>query len=305
MKLLRFTIISFLLCVAFSSDVSAKPKTKRVTLERVTHLVVNIVPDLGVHFIFPFVLDENDSTIPFTSVSTNKIFKTDRKPNRNSFVILIDQDHVPEEYRGQNLPQYFGNLFLVAGDYNITIELRITDKLEEHFTEYVFELRKLEEELLIQKVIDHRIAALEAEYQRRLEALDDLAEEKVIHKLGELAAVPPRTKNIKEEQELRLDDGVIALFVDRALHYGRFVSFVYQIENSTDKLLNVTGIQLFQVNKKEHTSGEIHAVQELPPRLMADQVFDGVLSIKGSDLNPEEYLTMRVTTNKGEIEATW
>ncbi len=270
-----------------------------------THLTVNILPDMGSHFIFPFLLDENDSTIPFTNVSTNKLFKTDRSKNRNSFVVLIDGDQVPEEYRGKPLPQYYGNLFLVAGDYNITIELRTTNDIEKHFTEYVFELGPVEEELLLQKMVQNRIALLEKDYQSRLEQIDDLAEDKVISKLGELAAQPPKEKNIKEEQTIDSEDGTIVLFVDRALQYGRFMSYVYQIENRTHKALSITGIQLLQDTEEGGTPSNIHSVQDLPPRLMVDQTFDGVVSVNRKNVDPEKLITLRITTNKGEILATW
>ncbi len=305
MKLLPYTIISLLFCFGSVLKVSAKPQTKRVTLKRVTHLTVDILPDMGSHFIFPFVLDENDSTIPFTNVSTNKLFKTERSKNRNTFVVSIDGDQVPEEYRGRALPQYYGNLFLVAGDYNITVELRTTNDLEKHFTEYIFELGDLEEELLLQKMVQNRLALLEKDFQKRLAEIDDLAEDKVITKLGELAAQPPIVKNIKEEQELQSDDGPIVLYVDRALQYGRFVSYVYQIENRTNKALSVTGIQVLQNNEEGGTPSRIHSVQDMPPRLMVDQIFNGVVSMNRRHVDPENLITLRITTNKGDVNATW
>ncbi len=305
MKLLHLTIISFLVFFASALNVLAEPKTKTVILKRITQLTVNILPDMGSHFIFPFILDENDSEIAFSSVSTNKLFKTDRKPNRNSFVVLIDQTQVPEEYLGRELPQYYGNLFLVAGGYNVTIELRTTNDIKKHYTEYVFKLGELEEELLIQKMVQNRMAALEKEYQERLDKVDELAEDKVITKLGELAAKEPKIRNIKEIKKLSTDDGPIILKVDRALQYGRFTSYAYTLENMTNKALSVTGIEILEHNKENDTKNEIHSVRELPPRLMADQIFDGVISINSTHLNPDEYLTMRVTTNKGEINATW
>ncbi len=305
MKLLPFTIISLFIYFASLVDASAKPQTKTVTLKRVTHLTVEILPDMGSHFIFPFILDENDSEIPFTNVSTNKIFKVDRKPKRNSFVVLIDQNRVPEAYRGgMELPEYRGNLFLVAGDYNITIEMKITNQINKHYTEYIFEMDQIEEELLIQKMVENRVALLEKDYQERLKKIDELAEDKVITKLGELAATKPIIKNIKEIQTLSTNDGPIVLKVDRALKYGRFVSFVYQIENQTNKALSVVGVEIFQHEQSEQET-TIYSVKDLPPRVMADQIFDGVVSINGTNLNPEAYITLRLTTNKGEIKATW
>ncbi len=249
MKFLQFTIISFLICIGLVVNVSAKLETKTVILKRVTHLVIEIVPDLGTHLIFPFILDEGDSAIPFTMVSTNKIFLTERKPKRNSFVIMVDREKMPADLH--KIPEYYGNLFLVVGDYNLTIELKTTDDLTKQVTEYVFELGDMEEELLIQKVINNRVALLEAGYQKRLDEIDELAEKKVISKLAELATTSPKVSNIKEEKIISSDDGDIVLYVDQALQYGRFVSFTYEIENKTDKPLSVTAIQLLQKTKNK------------------------------------------------------
>ncbi len=50
---------------------------------------------------------------------------------------------------------------------------------------------------------------------------------------------------------------------------------------------------------------DLNAVLELPPRLMADQVFNGVVSTMAGRLNEDEYLTLQVITNKGVLKATW
>jgi len=276
-----------------------------VVLKKITHLVVEIVPDLGTHFIFPFVLDEGDSAIPFTMVSTNKVFATERKAKRNSFVVLIDREKIPPEFQGKALPQYFGNLFLTVGDYMVSIELRTTHDLKKHYTDIVFKLGDFEQEILIQKVIQKRLEKLEAEYQAMMKDVDLLAEKKVIEKLGELAMRSPITRNIKEEKIERLEGAEIVLYVDRSLRYGSFLSFVYEIENRGEKGLTVTGIRLFQEDKASESQREIQAEVALPPRLMSDEITKGVISMEADLITSEALLTLEVMTNKGKIEARW
>jgi len=305
LKLLRFTIISFVFILGASGLVSAEPRTKTVELTKITHLVVEIVPDLGTRFTFPFVLDEADSAIPFTMVSTNKIFQTERKEKRNTFVVLVDREKIPPEFQSGQIPAYFGNIFVTAGDYMVTIELRTTNSLKAHFTDIVFKMGKVEEEILIQKVIDQRIKTLEADYEKKLEEIDKLASQKVIEKIGELAITSPKIKNIKEEKKERLDDALVVLYVDRSLSYGPFVSFVYEIENQSDSGLTVSNIRLLQNNEAQGIPIEIQSQTDLPPRLMADQKYEGVISVTAESLSPDELLTLEVITNKGKIETTW
>ncbi|MFQ5543522.1 MAG: hypothetical protein ACE5FY_04115 [Nitrospiria bacterium] len=276
-----------------------------MTLKKITHLVVEIVPDLGTHFIFPFVLDEGDSAIPFTMVSTNKVFSTARKEKRNSFVVLVDREKIPPQFQGGEIPQYFGNLFLTAGDYMVSIELRTTNDLTQHYTDIVFKFGPLEQEILIQKVIDQRVRRLESEYRQRMEEIDLLAEKKVVEKLGELAIRTPVTRKIKEEAVERLGEGEVVLYVDRSLSYGPFLSIVYEIENKGRTGLTITDIRLMQENTVLGSNIEIKSEKDFPPRLMSDQTHKGVISITKNIITPDGLLTLQVTTNKGNIETTW
>ncbi len=284
---------------------SAEPREKTVTLKKITHLVVEIVPDLGTHFIFPFVLDEGDSAIPFTMVSTNKVFSTERKEKRNSFVVLIDREKIPPQFQGGEMPQYFGNLFLTVGDYMVSIELRTTNDLTRHYTDIVFKFGAIEQEILIQKVIKKRLEKLEAEHSQRMAEIESLAEKKVIGKLGALAIRTPSTRKIKEETIERLGGGEVVLYVDRSLSYGPFLSIVYEIENKGKSGLTITDINLMQENTILGSKVELKIEKELPPRLMPDQIHKGVISMTKDLVIPEELLTLQVSTNRGDIETTW
>ncbi len=276
-----------------------------MTLEKFTNLVVEIVPDLGTRFVFPFVLDDHkESYIPFTLNSTNVVFRTDRQKERNSFVVDIDRTKVDEAFK-ENMPEYRGILFITAADYLITIELRTTKKLDDQVTDIIFKLGDLEQEVLIQKVIDKRILALEADYQQELEKVDALASQKVLAKIGELIVETPKIKNIKEEAIFNFGRDAVVLYVDRSVTYGPYVSFVYEIENEGDSGLSVSHIRLLQTNEEQGASLELPSETSLPPRLMADQKYTGVISVTADVLSEDEYLTLEAITNKGKIETKW
>ena len=86
------------LIVSFSAR--AEPRVKHVTLTQETTLVIELVPDLGTRFVFPFVLDEQDEYVPFTSTITNPAFASIREPGRNSFVVTIPPSPVVMDLRG-------------------------------------------------------------------------------------------------------------------------------------------------------------------------------------------------------------
>ena len=66
-------IAALLVCLA-TSTAHAEPRAKTVELHKRTNLVVYVVPDLGVRFTFPFILDEQDAYVPFTLNITNPAF---------------------------------------------------------------------------------------------------------------------------------------------------------------------------------------------------------------------------------------
>ncbi|HFE37502.1 MAG TPA: hypothetical protein ENK06_03650, partial [Gammaproteobacteria bacterium] len=105
----------------------AAPKIKRIELQAFTQFTLDMVPDLGTRFIFPFVLDEESDNIPFTLKMTNPVFTHQRVPGRNFFVVELPPMSQPNTTNPVS-PVYLGNLFINAGGYNITVLLRSSNK---------------------------------------------------------------------------------------------------------------------------------------------------------------------------------
>lgn len=290
-----------LLSAAFCLPAQAAPKNRNVVLAKHTTITVEIVPDLGTRFIFPFVLDEQDEYVPFTLNITNPKFVSKREPGRNSFVVTIP----PQE--GGRAPQYYGNLFVTVAGYAITVELRSTTDLTKHYSDVTFELGNAERENLIQKGIAQRTKALEAEYKKKFDDLEKLADLKAMSRVGVIAQKSPSTKRIKEEQKLTLKNGDnITLFVDRALTYEPYTIFTFQIDSdSNTQGVTILDAKLFGLDPDTKQPRPIESGKDVPPRIPPRESVNGVLTTLDTSLNPKEILKLVVLTDKGEVSAQW
>lgn len=288
------------LSAVLAAPVAASPKVREVVLQKHTTLTVEMVPDLGTRFIFPFVLDEQDEYVPFTLNLTNPAFVSKREPGRNSFVVTIP----PTGARGA--PSY-GNLFVTVAGYEITVELRTTTDLNKHYSDVNFELGDGERESLIQKGIAQRTRVLEAEYKKKMDDLEKLADLKAMGRVGVIAQKSPSTRRIKEEQKLTLKNGdTITLFVDRAITYEPYTIFTFEVDSdSNTQGVTVLDAKLFGVDADSKQLRPIEAAKDVPPRIPPRESVNGVITTMEASLNPKEYLRLVILTDKGEVSAQW
>lgn len=288
------------LSAVVAAPVAASPKVREVVLQKHTTLTVEMVPDLGTRFIFPFVLDEQDEYVPFTLNLTNPAFVSKREPGRNSFVVTIP----PTGARGA--PSY-GNLFVTVAGYEITVELRTTTDLNKHYSDVNFELGDGERESLIQKGIAQRTRVLEAEYKKKMDDLEKLADLKAMGRVGVIAQKSPSTRRIKEEQKLTLKNGdTITLFVDRAITYEPYTIFTFEVDSdSNTQGVTVLDAKLFGVDADSKQLRPIEAAKDVPPRIPPRESVNGVITTMEASLNPKEYLRLVILTDKGEVSAQW
>lgn len=288
------------LSAVVAAPVAASPKVREVVLQKHTTLTVEMVPDLGTRFIFPFVLDEQDEYVPFTLNLTNPAFVSKREPGRNSFVVTIP----PTGARGA--PSY-GNLFVTVAGYEITVELRTTTDLNKHYSDVNFELGDGERESLIQKGIAQRTRVLEAEYKKKMDDIEKLADLKAMGRVGVIAQKSPSTRRIKEEQKLTLKNGdTITLFVDRAITYEPYTIFTFEVDSdSNTQGVTVLDAKLFGVDADSKQLRPIEAAKDVPPRIPPRESVNGVITTMEASLNPKEYLRLVILTDKGEVSAQW
>ena len=296
MRLLSYlALCSFLFAI---NTAYAEPRAKSVELHKRTTLTVYVVPDLGTRFSFPFILDEQDSYVPFTLNITNPAFVNGREKGRNYFVITA-----PVKSEGSML----GNVFVSVAGYEISVELRTTNDLSKHYSDIVFTLTNEAREELIQQSIAQRTAALEQEYKKKIEELDAAAEQKAIARVGRLAIKKPDTKRIKEESRLKLPNGdSIVLYVDQVVNYDPYSIYLFNVEaDSGSKGLTILDAKLFSVDADTKQVRPIESAKDVPTRVQPNQEVQGAITVLGSALNPNNLLRLQVVTDKGMVEAQW
>ena len=275
----------------------ATPRVQKVTLHEHTSLTVYLMQNLGSRFIFPFILDEQDSYVPYTSQITNPAFAYQRDPGRNSFVVSMPSGNINQ----------VGNMFVTVAGYTITIELRTTNDPTKIYSDYEFVLTNEQRENLIQKGIQQRTQALEAEYKKKFADLDKLADQKAIARVGVLAMSEPTHTSIKEENKLALANGdKLSLYVREGVTFGGYTTFAFEVSTNSDSQgARILDAKLFSVNSDTKLARPIETANELPQRLQPNDVVKGYMTTLDNTLNPKELLKLQVLTDKGMLEVTW
>jgi len=303
MRLAITSLLVLFLGVAQAASMAApiKPAFKHVTLERFTSLVVEIPPDHGTRFIFPFVLDEKDEFVPFTMDNTNSaIFTSSRKEGRNSFVISV-----PAPSQGGSLPTYHGNLFITVAGYNLSVLLKTTNDLKKHFSDVVFELSEKEQQDTIARQIEREKQKLQSDYAAREAQFDQQVDSRMLANLGQLALNGSDDDNIKESRRIDIGaDESVELYVDKALRYGSFTSIVFEIKNETVNTdLVIEDVRLFGI--KDDTPDQVIASAiKMPPSVRAKSETRGVLT-SAVDVLAFNRLKLVLLTDHGEFDIKW
>jgi hypothetical protein len=294
---MRYFIFAVLFC--FITQAQAEPRAKPVELHKRTTLVAEILPDLGVRFTFPFVLDEQDAYVPFTLNITNPSFELQkREAGRNYFVITVKQ----------NSPiNMLGEVFITVAGFEITIELKTTNNLSKFYSDIVFKLNKDDREDLIQKAIAQRTKSLESAYKKIFADIENISDQKAVARVGRLALTTPTHQGIKEEAKLKLSNGDrVSLFVDEVVDYDPYSIFVFNlIDDSNTQGISILDAKIFSVDKDTKQERPLDIGKDLPPRVQPNEKIQAAITILNKNLNPKEYLKLQVLTDKGILEAQW
>lgn len=286
-----------LFCCA-TTTAQAEPRSKAVELHKRTNLVVYVVPDLGVRFTFPFILDEQDAYVPYTLNITNPSFIDKREKGRNYFVITE---------KAGSPSNMLGDVFMTVAGFEISIELRTTNDLSKHYSDIVFDLTDEAREALIQQGIAQRTLALEQEYKKKFEDLDAAAEQKAIAMVGRLAIKKPDTHRINEETKLKLPNGdAVVLYVEQAVDYDPYSIILFSVAADSDsKGLTILDAKLFSIDANTKQARPIESSKDVPSRVQPDQEVKGAITVLGAGLNPKNLLRLQVVTDKGVVQAEW
>ena len=285
----------------------AAPKIKRIELQAFTQFTLDMVPDLGTRFIFPFVLDEESDNIPFTLKMTNPVFTHQRVPGRNFFVVELPPMSQPNTTNPVS-PVYLGNLFINAGGYNITVLLRSSNKTANHITDVVFELSDESRQRLIQDAVDEQLLLMTANFKEKERALDTQAHQIALRKIGRLVLEGGDTDRIAEENTFDLRDGSQAIVVvNRLQRYADFRIVTYELfyDGEQDEDLIIRDVQLYGEKSGAGTNQLIPSVFKLRPRLQTGESVSGFVATDQPDLAGFTQFTLAFITSQGNFEMIW
>jgi len=299
-----FILLAILLhpLAAHSEQPKDGPKKRVVVLSEFTTLTIDIVPDLGTRFVFPFVLDEqtNARTVPFTSNMTSNVFVSDRENGRNTFVVTVA---LPDGADPQ--AQYLGNFFVTVAGYNIAVRLRTTNDLLKHVDDIKFKLGDQARTRLIDDEIEKRMATLRLEYQRKSDALSAETDLRALSKIGYLAMTEPDITSIHEVNSVVLDSGEkLELSVSRLKKFGRFTVIPFEFTSKLTEGIRILDVKLFGQND----GGPEQLIETglmVTRRVESGEAVTGTLSTLYPSLMDFDAVRIVLSTNRGEVAVKW
>lgn len=300
MRPLRQFGLACILILLSATASAVTPKIKHVALEEFTTLTLKVVPDLGVRFVFPFVLDEQDDYVPFTLNITNPMFNHDRKDGRNSFVVTV-----PPPPDGGQIPTYHSNMFVTVAGYNISVTLTTTSDLAQHVSDVVFDLTDTAREDLIQEAVEKRIKAIKDEYTAKESALDNIARDMALKRIGGLALGGSSRKRINEESTMTTVGGDrLVLYLDDLRQYGEFHLVSYEVENDSTEPLRVNDAVLFLIDETG-IEQRINTANTVNAKIDAESTVRGVIVTDDARILDGKHIKLSVLTDQGPLEVKW
>lgn len=165
-------------------------RIERMEMEEQTQFLLKIVPHLGTRLIFPFLLDDVNLKPPLNYKLTNTAhFTVTRDLNtlagQNVFLITCS------DKMGS-----IGKLYMSIAGYNLSINLMISSRLEDHISDIFLDLGDGEREFLINQETERIRQQLTEVYRKRYEK--NKGRDSIYRELGLIMLKGVRTKNIKQ-----------------------------------------------------------------------------------------------------------
>ena len=302
------SLFVFLLCALTSVSVLAGPKVREVKLgELNTSMVVPVIPDLGVRFVFPFLLNENSSIIPFSVENTNEnAFKinrpADEKIEHNSFVVTVN---IPAAgFPAEQV--YRGTLFIHAGGYLVTVRLETSGDDRKYFDDIVFNFPADKRDYLINEAIDMHTVELEKKYAEKVKGLDLVVKEELKSKLAFVALEKPTHIPFRKSFSKKLENGDrVKIFVDKAISYDSYDFYVFEIENPNSRSFRIQGIQLGARKAKKDQLKIADNQYYCPKTIDGDRFYRCAMVTTDQGMKEERWLSMLISTDRGQVQVEW
>lgn len=230
-------------------------KFKHVELKEFTTLQLNVIPDVGMQLIFPFLLDDpllspqikidltNEGGFTVPAISQHKMVI----PDQNTITIIANP----------NQSATIGTLFINVGGYNISIALRTVFNVKDMSPNVIFEISEDERNHLITHTVERYKKALKAEHDEAMAKVEERARDMALAYVGEVALAYPKTKRFISEFPIALESGRIIFFADRMLEYNNFSVLAFEIQNVNSHDINIMDISLIGYENKKDTGKNI------------------------------------------------
>ncbi len=303
-----------LLCILFGASTAIakqepnpiSPQFKHVKLEEFTAMTLDIMPHAGTQLIFPFVLDNPDLQ-PLLKIELT---------NPDGFEVPHDSGKVKALLSGQNTititgkkiekdPTVMGNLFISIGGYNLSISLRSTLDVRNHVSNIVFDVTEKERDHLIENIIKKRTKQLEANYQEKLQKLEDKAQSQALKHISLMATEKPDYDNFKIEDEIEFDEERIIVFIDKIIQYGSTYSvLLFELDNRSNKDFQTNNIEIRALTEKREIP--IQGSFNCPKALKSDSVLKcSFATTQGDTLDRAKELKLDLITDRGTGSIIW
>ena len=297
LKLSIFGIFSLLL----AAGAQAAPRVKHVKLEEFTRFSLDVVPDYGTLLVFPFVLDDGMEP-PLQIHNTNEV-AFNAEYAKGQYTILVTAK-TPQQ--GGPMPSYRGLLYVTVGGYNVTIELRTTNKISRNYSNVIFQLSPKKREYLIAEAVKRRSAALEAAYRKKVQELDRKAEEKALAIIGQLVRSRGDTRNVKADIEATLPPNVtVSLFADKWQLFRNFAILRFEVENRSPAAVAIDDVKLITRNDDTENPVTVSAYECDELRLAGDSQTSCTLSMLDLAALDADEISLVLVTDRGEVKLSW
>lgn len=278
------------------------PKVRKIELKPITTFVADILPGRGIKLIFPWVLDESSTELPFSEQLTNTdIFEVYVEPGQNHIIYKIKKN----DY---NIEGELSDVFINVAGFHINMTLRASFSKKAHKSNIEFYLNEKDRLELIQRAVNRRKEALIKEYDKKIQELDKRAEHLALKLVGRLATGPSKKYRIKIEKKTKLENGDnIVFYCDKAINYGAFVVIPIEIENGSNALpLYIQNISLEKLGSDGVSSTPlISEFEVIDPKIEMDEITTGFIVTRDLKLLSKGESKAVLFTNRGKCEVIW
>jgi hypothetical protein len=276
------------------SDKLAMPCERTVELQAITKAVIPMTPMRSVNIIFPYKLPDDTTTYVLSGSNVWEHHKA-----HGGSIVPVTFKKIDESLFGE-----VQDLTISTSHHLISLALKADPDIRHHCTNIVLKLPPEEKRRLEEKEKHDHLALLDAEYQKKVDALDQKAMEMALSYVGSLANHSPKTTRIFEETEIANSDGErIQLYVDKVESYGKFNIIRFEVKNGSGltpvNIDSVTAGIISESGQRMPINGYADYQRRLGTNQTANYLFTTL------EIVPDSNGFLTLETDQGKLEVLW